>query len=101
MNRILMGLLIGITLVSGQLVAQSSHHVHSGTKRWRGRLVSTELLRRASRNEVAEGLSFIGWADGVGKSGIAIRRLVYTTVDAHGSETLASGLLALPTDVPI
>jgi pimeloyl-ACP methyl ester carboxylesterase len=33
------------------------------------------------------------------RSGITLQRLVYTTIDAHGEPTVASGLLALPTDV--
>jgi pimeloyl-ACP methyl ester carboxylesterase len=33
------------------------------------------------------------------RSGITLQRLVYTTIDAQGEPTIASGLLALPTDV--
>jgi pimeloyl-ACP methyl ester carboxylesterase len=33
------------------------------------------------------------------KSGILLERLVYNTIDAHGSPTIGSGLLALPTDI--
>ena len=65
----------------------------------RGRLVRSEFLFSATRDEVAHGLAEIGWADVVVTSGVALRRIVYLTVDAHGVPTVASGLLALPTDV--
>jgi dipeptidyl aminopeptidase/acylaminoacyl peptidase len=74
----------------------------SGAKRKapdeRGRLVRSDFLVSATREEVAQGLAAIGWSDVVVKSGISLRRLVYTTIDAHGQPTIASGLLALPTD---
>ena len=46
-----------------------------------------------------KGLAAIGWSDVVVKSGVAIRRLLYTTIDANGDPTVASGLLALPIDI--
>lgn len=65
----------------------------------RGRLVQSDFLLSLTRDEVAQGLATIGWTDVAVKSGVSLYRLVYTTIDAHGASTVASGLLALPTDV--
>lgn len=65
----------------------------------RGRLVSAEYLLGLTRDEVSQGLVTIGWSDVAVKSGVAFYRIVYTTVDAHGAATTASGLLTLPTDL--
>jgi pimeloyl-ACP methyl ester carboxylesterase len=65
----------------------------------RGRLIRSDFLLALSRNEVAQGLTTIGWSDVVVNSGVALYRIIYTTVDAHGASTTASGLMALPTDL--
>jgi hypothetical protein len=68
-----------------------------------------DFLGSATREEVAQGLAAIGWSDVVVKSGISLRRLVYTTIDAHGEYCwagLCSRRLCCPslaerfTDVP-
>jgi pimeloyl-ACP methyl ester carboxylesterase len=64
----------------------------------RGRIVGSELIGSASRDQIIEFLDAIGWPTAGVKSGVTMRRLVYTTVDAHGSLTVGSGLLALPAD---
>ena len=66
----------------------------------RGRIVGSEFIRSATREEIAQFLAAIGWPSVGVRSGVTMRRLVYTTIDAHGAPTVASGLLALPTDVP-
>jgi pimeloyl-ACP methyl ester carboxylesterase len=65
----------------------------------RGRLVRFDFLGSATRDQVAQGLAATGWPDVIVKSGVFLARLVYTTIDAHGSPTIGSGLLALPTDM--
>ena len=65
----------------------------------RGRLVRSDFLLRATREEVAQGLVAIGWSGVVVKSGVALYRIAYSTIDARGGPTTASGLLALPTDM--
>src|SRR5262249_51119442 len=65
----------------------------------RGVLVRCNLLSAFTREQVAQGLAIVGWPDVVVKSGIALYRIAYTTLDAHGAVTVASGLLALPIDV--
>ncbi|MBV8632837.1 MAG: alpha/beta fold hydrolase [Silvibacterium sp.] len=65
----------------------------------RGRLIRSDFLGSATRDQVAQGLAATGWPDVVVKTGIDLQRLVYTTIDAHGSPTIASGLLVLPTDM--
>jgi len=68
----------------------------------RGQLIRSDFLLALSRDEVAQGLVTIGWSDVVVNSGVALYRIIYTTVDAHGAPTSASGLMALPTDlVPV
>ena len=65
----------------------------------RGRLIRSDFLLALSRDEVAQGLATIGWPDIVVNSGVALYRIIYTTVDAHTAPTTASGLMALPTDL--
>jgi len=65
----------------------------------RGHLISSEFIRSASRDDIARSFATLGWTDVVVKTGVSIRRIVYTTIDAHGAHTVASGLLALPTDI--
>jgi dienelactone hydrolase len=65
----------------------------------RGRLIRSDFLLALSRDEVAQGLATIGWSDIVVNSGVALYRIIYTTVDAHAAPTTASGLMALPTDL--
>ena len=65
----------------------------------RGRLIRSDFLLALSSVEVAQGLATIGWSDVVVNSGVALYRIIYTTVDGHGVPTTASGLMALPTDL--
>jgi hypothetical protein len=58
-----------------------------------------EFLGSATRDEIAQFLVGFGWPSAGVRSGVTMRRLVYTTIDAHGAPTVASGLLALPTDL--
>jgi hypothetical protein len=65
----------------------------------RGRLIRSDFLFALNRDDVAQGLGTIGWSDVVVNSGVALYRIIYTTVDGHGVPTTASGLMALPTDL--
>jgi len=65
----------------------------------RGRLLRSDFVLELTRDEVAQGLVAIGWSSVVVNSGVALYRIEYTTIDAHGVQTTASGLLAWPTDV--
>lgn len=65
----------------------------------RGRVVGSEFIGSATRDEIAQFLAAFGWPSAGVRSGVNMRRLVYTTIDAHGEPTVASGLLALPTDL--
>ena len=80
---------------AAQNVADATEH----DRGIRGALVRSDLLLVLTREEVAQGLVAIGWPDVAVKSGVAMYRITYMTIDAHGSGTVASGLLALPTDV--
>jgi len=75
--------------------AQVGHDDSAG----RGRLIRSDFLLTLTRDEVAQGLATIGWSDAVVKSGVALYRIVYTTIDAAGAPNTASGLMALPTDL--
>ena len=77
--------------------ASTAEELDCGNRR--GRIVGSEFLGGATRDEIAQFLATIGWPSGGVRSGVSMRRLVYTTIDAHGTSTVASGLLALPTDV--
>jgi len=74
-------------------------HQGSADADCRGALVRSEFLLALTREEVAQGLLAIGWPNVVVKSGVALYRLAYITIDARGALTQASGLFALPTDV--
>jgi hypothetical protein len=78
---------------------QSLEHQATACAHRRGCLIRSDSLGSATRVEVAQGLAVIGWSDVAVRSGITLQRLVYTTIDARGEPTIASGLLALPTDV--
>jgi hypothetical protein len=93
-------MLVGYVMLAGIAVAQSPRaRLLPHRADTRGCLVSSQFIRSASQQEIAQFLTALGWTDVVVKSGVAIRRLVYTTIDAHGAPTTASGLLATPTDV--
>src|SRR5215472_2634494 len=56
----------------------------------RGRLIRSDFLLALTRDEVAQGLATIGWSDAVVKTGVALYRIIYTTIDAQGAPTTAS-----------
>jgi pimeloyl-ACP methyl ester carboxylesterase len=98
---LLIALFLTIT-VAGPARAEAPRlvdHRGSGDVDGRGALVRSEFLVALTREEVAQGLAAIGWPDVPVKSGVALYRLAYTTINAHGALTVASGLFALPTDV--
>lgn len=78
---------------------QSVEHRLPACAMRRGCLIRSDALGGATRDQVAQGLAAIGWSNVAVKSGVTFARLVYSTIDAHGEPTIASGLLALPSDV--
>lgn len=73
----------------------SSSSSEMGSTIQRGRIISSELLGEKSQHDLA-----IEFKDnGVGSSpryGVALYKIVYETIDAHGRQTKASGALAIP-----
>lgn len=65
----------------------------------RGLLLSTIVLERLGRDQVAATLRESGIADSA-SYGVARYRLVYCTISPSGGATVASGVLALPQGVP-
>ncbi|WP_018382048.1 alpha/beta hydrolase [Wenjunlia vitaminophila] len=66
----------------------------------RGSLVSAEALYTLETpKDVTSQLRGLGFPSDSTRYGVDAYRLVYNTVDAHGSPTTASGLLVLPHDV--
>jgi pimeloyl-ACP methyl ester carboxylesterase len=96
---LLVALFLTITVTGPARAAAPLDHRGSGDVDSRGDLVRSEFLLALTREEVAQGLGAIGWPDVPVKSGVALYRLAYTTINAHGALTVASGLFALPTDV--
>ena len=100
MKKVLSVLCLVFTLGPAICSAQSAsagQELDCGNRR--GRIVGSEFIGGATRDEIAQFLAAIGWPSVGVRSGVTMRRLVYTTIDAHGAPTVASGMLALPTDI--
>jgi pimeloyl-ACP methyl ester carboxylesterase len=96
---LLVALFLTIAVTGPARAAAPLDYRGSGDVDGRGALVRSEFVLALTREEVAQGLGAIGWPDVLVKSGVALYRLAYTTINAHGALTVASGLFALPTDV--
>jgi pimeloyl-ACP methyl ester carboxylesterase len=62
----------------------------------RGTVVSTKLIRQASRRQVITELTAAGYSPNATRYGVTLHRLVYRTIDMRGRATTASGLVVLP-----